>query len=81
MPQDEDLINPRSVFHGMPTWDAVMARPYQERIQAFRDAATRQALSAEAVEGTVGPGDGQGPTAGGERGGSSTGAGTWCRSS
>jgi N-acyl-D-aspartate/D-glutamate deacylase len=53
VPQDEDLINPRSVFHGMPTWDAVMARPYQERIQAFRDAATRQALSAEAVEGTA----------------------------
>jgi N-acyl-D-aspartate/D-glutamate deacylase len=53
VPQDEDLINPRSVFHGMPTWDAVMARPYQERMQAFRDAATRQALSAEAVEGTA----------------------------
>jgi len=52
VPQDEDLINPHSIFHGMPTWDAVMARPYQERMQAFRDAATRQALSAEAVEGT-----------------------------
>ena len=53
VPQDEDLINPHSIFHGMPTWDAVMARPYQERMQAFRDAATRQALSAEAVEGTA----------------------------
>lgn len=53
VPQDEDLINPRSVFHGMPTWDAVMARPYQERMRAFRDATTRKALSAEAVEGTA----------------------------
>jgi N-acyl-D-aspartate/D-glutamate deacylase len=53
VPQDEDLINPHSLFQGMPTWDAVMARPYEERIRAFRDPATRQALSAEAVEGTV----------------------------
>jgi len=53
VPQDEDLINPHSLFHGMPTWDAVMARPYQERMRAFRDAATRKALSAEAVEGTA----------------------------
>jgi len=53
VPQDEDLINPRSLFQGMPTWDAVMARPYQERMRAFRDVAIRQALSAEAVEGTV----------------------------
>jgi N-acyl-D-aspartate/D-glutamate deacylase len=53
VPQDEDLINPRSLFHGMPTWDAVMARPYQERMRAFRDTATRKALSAEAVEGTA----------------------------
>jgi len=53
VPQDEDLINPHSIFHGMPTWDAVMARPYQERMRAFRDAATRKALSAEAVEGTA----------------------------
>jgi N-acyl-D-aspartate/D-glutamate deacylase len=53
VPQDEDLINPRSLFHGMPTWDAIMARPYQERMRAFHDPATRQALSAEAVEGTA----------------------------
>ena len=53
VPQDEDLINPHSLFHGMPTWDEVMARPYQERMRAFRDPATRQALSAEAVEGTA----------------------------
>ena len=53
VPQDEDLINPHSLFQGMPTWDAVMARPYQERMRAFRDPAIRQALSAEAVEGTV----------------------------
>ncbi len=53
VPQDEDLMSPHSIFQGMPTWDAVMARPYQERMRAFRDAATRQALSAEAVEGTV----------------------------
>jgi N-acyl-D-amino-acid deacylase len=37
----------------MPTWDEVMARPYQERMWAFRDPKIRQALSAEAVEGTV----------------------------
>src|SRR6266571_1258357 len=53
VPQDEDLINPHSLFQGMPTWDAVMARPYEERMRAFRDPAPRQALSAEAVEGTV----------------------------
>jgi len=53
VPQDEDLINPHSLFHGMPTWDDVMARPYQERMRAFRDPAIRQALSAEAVEGTA----------------------------
>ena len=53
VPQDEDLINPHSLFHGMPTWDTVMARPYRERMQAFRDPAIRQALSAEAVEGTA----------------------------
>lgn len=53
VPQDEDLINPHSLFQGMPTWDAVMARPYQERMQALRDPALRKALSAEAVEGSV----------------------------
>jgi N-acyl-D-aspartate/D-glutamate deacylase len=53
VPQDEDLISPHSLFQGMPTWDAVMARPSQERMQAFRDPATRKALSAEAVEGTA----------------------------
>jgi N-acyl-D-amino-acid deacylase len=53
VPQDEDLISPHSMFQGMPTWDAVMARPSQERMQAFRDPTIRQALSAEAVEGRV----------------------------
>ena len=53
VPQDEDLISPHIMFAGMPTWDSVMARPYQERIRAFRDTETRQALSAEAVEGTI----------------------------
>lgn len=53
VPQDEDLINPHSLFQGMPTWDKVMALPYQERMRAFRDPATRQSLSAEAVEGSV----------------------------
>src|SRR5205085_999427 len=42
------------IFHGMPTWDKVMALPYQERMRAFRDPELRKALSAEAVEGTVG---------------------------
>src|SRR5215471_28296 len=53
VPQDEDLTNPNGIFHGMPTWDEVMSRPYRERMAAFRDPATRKALSAEAVEGTV----------------------------
>ncbi|HJU14904.1 MAG TPA: amidohydrolase family protein [Stellaceae bacterium] len=53
VPQDEDIMNPNGIFGGMPTWDAVMARPYRERMQAFRDPETRRALSAEAVEGTV----------------------------
>jgi len=53
VPQDEDITNPEGIFHGMPTWDEVMARPYEERMRAFRDPETRRALSAEAVEGTV----------------------------
>ncbi len=53
VPQDEDLTNPNSLFAGMPTWDKVMALPYQERMRAFSDPATRTSLSAEAVEGTV----------------------------
>ena len=53
VPQDEDLTNPNSLFAGMPTWDKVMALPYQERMRAFRDPETRKSLSAEAVEGTV----------------------------
>ncbi len=53
VPQDEDLTNPNSLFAGMPTWDRVMALPYQERMRAFRDPETRKSLSAEAVEGTV----------------------------
>jgi N-acyl-D-aspartate/D-glutamate deacylase len=53
VPQDEDLTNPNSLFAGMPTWDKVMALPYQERMRAFRDPETRRSLSAEAVEGTV----------------------------
>jgi len=53
VPQDEDLTNPNSLFAGMPTWDRVMALPYAQRMQAFRDSETRRLLSAEAVEGTV----------------------------
>jgi N-acyl-D-amino-acid deacylase len=53
VPQDEDLTNPNSLFAGMPTWDKVMALPYAQRMQAFRDPAIRKSLSAEAVEGTV----------------------------
>jgi N-acyl-D-aspartate/D-glutamate deacylase len=47
------LTNPNGIFHGMPTWDDVMSRPYRERMAAFRDPETRKVLSAEAVEGTV----------------------------
>ena len=46
-------MNPNGLFQGMPTWDNVMARPYEERMRAFRDPEIRKALSAEAVEGTV----------------------------
>jgi N-acyl-D-aspartate/D-glutamate deacylase len=53
VPQDEDLTNPNSLFAGMPTWDKVMALPYAQRMQAFRDPEIRKSLSAEAVEGTV----------------------------
>src|ERR1700731_5117167 len=53
VPQDEDITHPEGFFRGMPTWDEVMARPYRERIQAFRDPEIRRALSAEAVDGTV----------------------------
>jgi N-acyl-D-amino-acid deacylase len=53
VPQDEDITHPEGIFRGMPTWDKVMALPYQERIRAFRDSKLREALSAEAVEGTV----------------------------
>src|SRR2546430_2868788 len=52
-PQDERRTDPHGMFHGMPTWDEVMSRPYRERMAAFRDPETRKALSAEAVEGTV----------------------------
>jgi N-acyl-D-aspartate/D-glutamate deacylase len=53
VPQDEDITNPEGIFHGMPTWDKVMALPYRERMRAFRDRELRRALSAEAVEGSV----------------------------
>ena len=55
VPQDEDMISPRTVFDGMPTWDRVMAQPVQERMQALRDPQVRTTLSAEAVEGTASP--------------------------
>ncbi len=48
--EDEDMISPATVFQGMPTWDAIMAQPVQERMQSFRDPAIRKKLSGEAVE-------------------------------
>ncbi len=53
VPQDEDITHPEGFFRGMPTWDRVMALPYQDRMRAFRDPEIRKAMSAEAVEGTV----------------------------
>jgi N-acyl-D-amino-acid deacylase len=53
VPQDEDITDPQGFFRGMPTWDRVMALPYQDRMRAFRDPEIRKAMSAEAVEGTV----------------------------
>src|SRR5437773_4465365 len=53
VPQDEDITHPEGFFRGMPTWDKVMALPYQERMRAFRDPEIRRAMSDEAVEGTV----------------------------
>ena len=49
--EDEDLASPKLAFQGMPTWDAVMAQPVDERTRSFRDPDTRRALSAEAMEG------------------------------
>src|SRR5499425_3060499 len=51
VPQDEDITHPEGFFRGMPTWDRVMALPYQDRMRAFRDPEIRKAMSAEAVEG------------------------------
>jgi hypothetical protein len=53
VPQDEDITHPEGFFRGMPTWDRVMALPYQDRMRAFRDPEVPKAMSAEAVEGTV----------------------------
>src|SRR2546423_312930 len=53
VPQDEDITHPEGFFRGMPTWDKVMALPYQDRMRALRDPEIRRAMSAEAVEGTV----------------------------
>src|SRR5437764_4222342 len=52
VPQDEDIPHPEGIFRGMPTWDKVMALPYQERMRAFRDPELRNALAGEAVEGS-----------------------------
>jgi N-acyl-D-amino-acid deacylase len=48
--EDEDMINPATVFQGMPTWDAVMAQPVPARMQSFRNPEIRKQLSREAVE-------------------------------
>jgi N-acyl-D-amino-acid deacylase len=48
--EDEDMVSPTTVFQGMPTWDAVMAQPVQERMRSFHDPAIRKTLSLEAVE-------------------------------
>jgi N-acyl-D-aspartate/D-glutamate deacylase len=48
--EDEDMINPSTVFQGMPTWDSVMAQPVPDRMQSFRNPEIRKKLSAEAVE-------------------------------
>src|ERR1700685_4612584 len=52
VPQDEDITHPEGFFRGMPTWDKVMALPYQDRMRAFRDPEIRRAKSAETVAGT-----------------------------
>jgi hypothetical protein len=59
----------------MPTWDRVMALPYQDRMRAFRDPEIRKAMSAEAVEGTVAQQGGMTDRRGAP-GACSTGAGT-----
>jgi N-acyl-D-aspartate/D-glutamate deacylase len=48
--EDEDLISPRIMFQGMPTWDTIMAQPVDDRMRSFRDTEVRRALSLEAVE-------------------------------
>src|SRR5207247_8528337 len=48
--EGEEMVTPRTVVQGMPTWDAVMAQPVPARMQSFRDPAIRKKLSVEAVE-------------------------------
>jgi N-acyl-D-aspartate/D-glutamate deacylase len=48
--EDEDMISPRIIFQGMPTWDTVMSQPVNDRMRALRDTEIRRALSVEAVE-------------------------------
>lgn len=48
--EDEDMIDPSTVFQSIPTWDPIRAQQVPERIPAFRDHEMRQKLSLEAVE-------------------------------
>src|SRR5437773_2256774 len=50
VPQDEDITHPEGFFRGMPTWDKVMALPYQDRMRALRDPEIRRAMTAEAID-------------------------------
>jgi len=49
----------RSPYDGLPSWSALMARPYSERARQLRDPVTRAALAAEAE----GPATASGPLA------------------
>ncbi len=40
--EDEDMIDPGTVFTGMPTWDSIMAQPVPDRMQSFRDPEIRK---------------------------------------
>ena len=66
---------------GMPTWDKVMALPYQESMQAFRDPEIRKSLTRRGGRRYCGAEETGRPIDAVARAASSTVAGIWCRSS
>src|SRR3989441_9008418 len=48
--EGQGKVCPTTRFHGLPTWDVIMAQPVPQRMQSFRDPEIRKQLSLEAVE-------------------------------